>query len=342
MTVDIIAKNAPEAYEEAYWKMSVNGQPEMSRNGSVLTIQEPTVLTIQNPLQRVIFDPVRNANPFFHLMETVWMLAGDNHVGFPAKFNSTYVNYAEADGSVHGAYGKRWRDHFPVNESMGRFKMDQIQLAIAMLKKNSEDRRVVLSMWDTPEDLGATKRDLPCNTHIYFRAFPDMTLDMTVCNRSNDLLWGMLGANVVHMTYLQELIALGAGLKVGKYQVVTNNCHVYTDRPDVKTFLAGPPGDYDYYRHVDINTFPILWDGETSDQLLEDCEVFVRNPADDVKYNTIWMTEVVVPMYVVWVSRRLGLNYDLDKIKATDWRRACQQWIERKTQSSATLTGQLP
>ena len=33
-------------------------------------------------------------------------------------------------------------------------------------------------------------------------------LCMTVCNRSNDMLWGAYGANVVHMSMLQEFVAL--------------------------------------------------------------------------------------------------------------------------------------
>lgn len=341
MTVDIIARNAPDAYVEGHWKMKLNGQREESRNGPVLTIQEPTVLTIQYPQERVLFDPIRNANPFFHVMETVWMFAGDNHVGFPARFNSTYAKYAEEDGLVHGAYGKRWRDHFAPKEIGPRFKMDQIQLAIAMLKKNTEDRRVVLSMWDTQEDLGASKKDLPCNTHIYLRAYPDGTLDMTVCNRSNDLLWGMLGANIVHLTYLQELIALGAGLRIGRYQVFTNNCHVYTDRPDVKTYLDHPPAMCDPYASEAVVPLPLLQEGEPVEDFLRDCENFVKQRGH--AFGTYWMKNVAEPIELSWYDRKnkIGLDY-VNKIKAEDWRLACSQWIDRKIQSSVTSTEQLP
>lgn len=352
MVVEINAHNIPEAYVEAYWSMKTYAKEENSRNGKVLSIPDPVVLSIANPLQRVLFDPVRNANPFFHLMETVWMLAGGNHVGFPAKFNRTYAQYAEADGIVHGAYGKRWRDHFAPKEIGPRFRMDQIQLACAILTAEPESRQVVLSMWDPASDLGATVKDRPCNTHIYLRArktewtpspdtgvmLPSYALDMTVCNRSNDLLWGMLGANAVHMTYLHEVLAFGSGMDIGEYRVFTNNCHVYSERPDVQTYMKGPVRNDPYIRE-DVDYFPILQEGETVDQLLGDCEYFV-NHGMSLIFRTEWIKNVVVPMMQAWDARREGRIEDsymfINRIKATDWRLACAQWTERKTLSSAT------
>ena len=37
-------------------------------------------------------------------------------------------------------------------------------------------------------------KDVPCNTHAYFAINAEGSLDLTVCNRSNDLVWGCLGA----------------------------------------------------------------------------------------------------------------------------------------------------
>lgn len=337
--ISISADNVPDAYVEMYWAMKVHGKEENSRNGKVLSIPSPLFLTIDKPLQRVLFDPTRNCNPFFHVMETIWMLAGENHVGFPSKFNRTYVNYAEDDGIVHGAYGKRWRDHFPEKSTGKNSTMDQIKLACALLKNDPESRQVVLSMWDPSEDLGATVRDRPCNTHIYFRA-RDNALDMTICNRSNDLIWGMLGANVVHFSYLHELIAFGAGMDIGKYQVFTNNCHVYTERDDVQRYMRGPVR-VDPYGRDGIDYLAILQEGETVKNLLKDCEEFVAYAGPTgALYRTNWINHVVVPMIQAWNARRDGRNDDsfmfIDRIQATDWRLACRQWTERKILSSAT------
>jgi len=342
--IEIKSRNVPGLYVESYWAMKLNGVEENSRNGKVLTIPEPTVVTLRSPLQRVLFDPERDANPFFHVMETIWMLAGDNHVGFPSKFNRTYVNYAEADGIVHGAYGKRWRDHFHPTEIGPRFLMDQIQVACALLRKDPESRQVVLSMWDPAEDLGASVKDRPCNTHIYFRARAEdnhdlFTLDMTVCNRSNDLLWGCLGANVVHMTYLHELVAYGANMEVGIYRVFSNNLHVYKDRPDVTKFMGGPIR-MDPYKRRAVDYYPLIQEPEKVEELFEDCEAFVKLGLGYTDYKTVWIKTVAVPMLQAWearVDKRFDDSYMfIDRIKATDWRLACKQWTERKILSYAT------
>lgn len=336
MTINLIATNAPDAYVESFWTMKAHGKPEDSRNGPVLSIPQPVVLEIDRPWERVITDPIRNANPFFHVMETIWMFAGDNRVGFPSRFNSTYVNYAEADGAVHGAYGRRWRDHWKVKGANGRHSLDQILVAIAILKKDPSSRQVVLGMWDPSEDLGAVVKDRPCNTHIYFRAHEEVdewTLDMMVCNRSNDLLWGMLGANIIHMTYLHELVAHGAGMAMGKYRVMTNNLHIYTESDVAKNFLQGPIRN-DVYTTAD--SMPLLGTQETVEDFLQDCESFIRSRMTVAgnAFRTEWMNQVAAPMYMAYDARVKktgdGLKY-VERIKAEDWRIACKQWIERRT-----------
>lgn len=336
--ITIFARNAPEAYAESYWIMKANAKPENSRAGPVLAMPAPTILEISHPMERVITDVARDCNPFFHVMETIWMFAGSDKVDFPAMFNSGYRQYAEDNGVVHGAYGKRWRDHFQPAEIGPRFKMDQIQLAIAILRKDPESRQVVLGMWDPSEDLGAKKRDRPCNTHIYFRHV-DGGLDMTVCNRSNDLLWGMLGANIVHMTYLHELVAFGSDLAIGAYRVFTNNLHVYTENDVTKRFMTGPVR-HDVYLHA--TPTPLLVEGETVEDFLRDCEDFVndRKFVSGTVYKTKWMNEVAVPMYLAYLCKEVEYRLELvDTITAEDWRVACRQWIVRKTQSSVTSTG---
>ena len=50
------------------------------------------------------------------------------------------------------------------------------------------------------------REEIPCNTAIYFKV-REGKLNMTVSNRSNDVIWGTFGANVVHMSILQEYVA---------------------------------------------------------------------------------------------------------------------------------------
>lgn len=322
-------ENLPSAYPEVLIALKLHGEEQESRNGKVLTFPDPFFLEILNPEERVIFDAIRDANPFFHLMEFVWMMSGSKDVTWIEQFNKRYRQYAEPDGSVHGAYGHRWIEHFDVN---------QIRAVVAQLKSDRTTRRAVLGMWDPRVDLDP-HADLPCNTHIYFRVEEDV-LNMTVCNRSNDIIWGMLGANIVHMTLLQELIARGAGLGVGSYQVFSNNAHVYKNLDKYENII-NTRSSYDPYTNLEVAALPILQPGETIEQFLDDCKrfVFIESLSH---YRTNWINNVALPMFRAYVTRKQGHpkenEFFMHRIEATDWRKACLEWAARKS-SSLTSTG---
>jgi thymidylate synthase len=314
MVVEVTAWNVTEAYIEMLARMRVCGKPEPSRAGPVLSIPDPVVLNICRPRQRILFDEVRDANPFFHMMEFIWMMAGRNDVAWIQQFNSNFGQYAN-NGVVHGAYGHRWRTHFSV---------DQITAVVELLRRDPNTRRAVLGMWDAFVDLTPGYNDYPCNTHIYFRN-RDGELDMTVCNRSNDLIWGMLGANAVHMTLLHELIAHFSGLKLGRYRVFTNNCHFYINMPKAKEILATTVSE-DYYDNgqcKETNTF--VEDPEDLEVFLEDCGHFVDGRY--LKMQDGWLTDTAYPAYNFYHSRDPEI---LDTIAAPDWRLACQKWATRR------------
>lgn len=319
MVVEITEENTPRLYVEALHRLRIEGVEEESRNGKVFAFEDPVLLTMIRPEERVLFDPIRDANPFFHLMEVIWMMAGSNDVNWIERFNSNYRRYADGD-IVHGAYGHRWQNHFD--------QRNQITAVIGLLKKDKSTRRAVLGMWDPAVDL-EYHNDLPCNTHIYFRwNTADEVLDMTVCNRSNDILWGMLGANVVHMTYLFELICAGSGLPMGQYRVFSNNAHVYKG---VKNYdrIMETIEIHDPYTEG-LATLPLLKDGESVLNFLEDCTKFINSNGD---FKTVWMYEVAVPIYNAWMERKNEIGDGLEEcrqIGAPDWKKACEEWIKRR------------
>lgn len=328
--VTIAGETIPELYSEAWWAMRINGVEENSRNGLVMTIQEPAELVLWEPTKRVLFDPRRDANPFFHVMEAVWMFSGSSDVGFVEQFNKKYRQYAEPNGTVWGAYGARWMSHFGPGWS-GENPMNQITEVIQILKQDTMSRQAVIAMWDPSSDLGSIVRDKPCNTHIYLRIVKG-ALHMTVCNRSNDMVWGALGANVVHMTLLQELIARGVGVPVGTYRVLSNNLHVYKDREDVKK-LWDTNYPVDPYLQG-LKTHPLLQEGETVEQLLRDCGVLtsippgMKAPTDYLAVETVWVKSVAHPMYRAYLEKERR-DYWISRIEAEDWRLACEQWADR-------------
>lgn len=298
----IEARNVTHALSEGLWWLKVAGKRENTRNGKVIVSPDPVMTCYTRPWERVIFYPERDANPFFHLFEAIWMLAGSSDANWIGQFNKQMLQYADK-GYLHGAYGHRWRAHFLV---------DQIEEVIKLLKHDPQTRRAVIGMWDPEVDLGASYKDLPCNTHIYFRV-RGKALEMTVCCRSNDIVWGSYGANAVHFSVLHELIARGCGLKQGLYYQFSNNYHIYKRHWGMLDVPYTPEGSA-YPRGI-----PLLTGKETWRQFLDDCEEFVVYGATK-DLQTKFMKTVAIPMLRVWKERKMGDMVNCDwKVAATEW-----------------------
>jgi hypothetical protein len=314
MVVEINGSTVGECYKDALFKMRVHGRDTDTRNGRALTIEEPVVMTLRNPASRVLRDPVRNANPFFHCMEVVWMLSGGNKVDWIQTFNTRMVEFSNY-GKINGAYGHRWM--YPIN---------QIVEASKKLQRDPYTRQAVIAMWDPAKDNEVAMKDYPCNTHIYFRLVQNK-LDMTVCNRSNDLIWGMLGANVVHMTYLQELMCCMVNRPMGRYQVFTNNLHIYErhwDLLDTASQVETTDDDYD--------CGPVILDDDEGYQtLVNDC---IRLMDGESTFVCSWIKYVAFPIYRAYVDKERRFEW-IQKIQAPDWRIACRDWSSRKLESTA-------
>jgi hypothetical protein len=225
-----------------------------SRNGRVFKSRTPVTVVYSNPSKRVLFNDARDANPFFHLFESMWMLSGRDDAEFVSHFSSNMKNYSDDGLTLNGAYGYRWRNHFDI---------DQLDLVIDRMRKDSKDRRIVLGMWDARYDLvdAATSKDVPCNLIANFDSTTDDTVDMMVSCRSNDFLWGTLGANCVHFPFLLEYVSTCASLKMGTYYQVSHNMHVYVDMH--RTLLEKLGVDFSSQPFFDRKKFFASW-GEDS------------------------------------------------------------------------------
>lgn len=139
-----------------------------SRNGPVLIVPEPVLVTYAHPRERVLFNTARDANPFFHLFESLWMLAGRNDVA-PLKYYVHDIDQFSDDGETfHGAYGHRWRHSERRQWNTGgdclATPLDQLDEIVQELREEPGSRRVVLQMWDVDQDLGVSvkTKDKPC------------------------------------------------------------------------------------------------------------------------------------------------------------------------------------
>ena len=214
-----------EAFNDLPNKIKELGWETDSRNGKVWSMPHPITVKFNNPRNRILYSPSRDANPTFHLVEALWMLAGRNDTASLTKYVKKMQDYSDDGETFHAAYGHRWREHF---------HRDQLPVIIDRLRSHPNDRRSILAMWDAREDLyyNNDMKDLPCNMLIKFSMTDNdhkKQLNMTVFNRSNDVILGMLGANIVHMTVLQEYIASMLGIELGYYYVMSDDVHLYED-----------------------------------------------------------------------------------------------------------------
>lgn len=331
MIRSITARNVNHAFPDGIMWLKAAGIHEPTRGGMCIVAPGPVITTYLRPEERLLFNPVRDANHVFHLMEAIWMFAGSRDIRFLLDFNSKFGAYAE--GNIqHGAYGHRWRRHFPNLEDVNLGPVDQIMRTRDLLAANPNDRRVVMAMWDPAVDLGADKRDVPCNTTIMFDCRGG-ALNMTVCCRSNDMLWGAYGANVVHMSMLQELIANSLDIPVGHYRQFSNNFHAYADNEQVKHFMDNPPMEkFDYYSEG-LKTHRLLQRDESLELFLTECENFVTNP--HFLPSCKFLAEVAYPLREAYLRRKAGLEWQstLNSVAdGLDWKLAFMQWAQRREQ----------
>jgi hypothetical protein len=234
----INARNAHEALVKGIRYLTQSGVKRDSRNGPVYQSPVPVATVYSHPFEYVVFWPQRDCNPFFHLFESLWMLAGRNDVASVARYAKRMKEFSDDGLTLHGAYGHRWRHWGATIDGMNR-GTDQLFFVIEALKKNPDDRRAVIEMWDAARDLGRNGKDVPCNLTITFQVRPSGHLDMVVFNRSNDIIWGAYGANAVHMAVLQEFIAYETGYAVGTYTQISVNYHGYLKTMDPLVDLGG-------------------------------------------------------------------------------------------------------
>lgn len=360
--------NVCQALDAGIAMLTEEGREEPSRAGPVLVMPCPVTTVYARPRERVLFSPLRDANPFFHLAESLWMLAGRRDAAFLNNFVGDFgERFAEPSlnnlGHIHDAYGYRWRH---------QLGFDQLNEVVKQLTEKPESRQAVIQMWDATnypddmsvwheasDDLCGEWRTRPCNTHAYLRirsSFPpvgapgvmvDPVLDLTVLCRSNDIWWGAYGANACHFSILQEYLAARLDVGAGTMYQVSNNYHVYRVQLDqlaerrkkssVHTLL-----DNRYF--VDMQPAPLVHDAESFDEevrLLLEAYEQVQAGGDTEEPDSMlgnflnpFLTLTVWPVLMAHRHRRGAPGESqswLEQIEAPDWRTAATEWIARRT-----------
>jgi thymidylate synthase len=312
---------------------------EESRAGSVLVLPAPLMTVTSRPRERVLRSVARDANPFFHMVEAIWMLAGRSDAAtlnhYVKDFGNRFAErelgdpLPESDGRIHDAYGYRWRH---------AFDFDQLSQVVQRLIQNPNDRQCVIAMWDPSvmgqDDLHWSWLTRPCNTHIYLRVQRNV-LDMTVCCRSNDMIWGGHGANAVHFSILMEYLAARIDTAFGNMYQLSNNAHVYvseyeriTRRMETNTIANDP------YTLGEVEPEPMFSEPASIDEDVYTAMVWHDTNIGVPEFSNDWFSTTFVPAVM---AHRLFRAGDLPMaikvagtIRSSDWRFACVEWLQRR------------
>lgn len=340
----ITAESVDAALAEGLRHLTVSGEWVQTRNGRAIRSLVPVTTMFLQPNNRILRNAKRDCNHYFHFFEFLWMITGCRNSDWLARYLGNIKKYAEPDGYFHGAYGYRWMHAFHINQ------VDQV---IKMLRAPTgrTERRAVISMWDPQTDLNRPGiKDIPCNFAIDFKPNGDR-LDMMVHNRSNDMIWGAYGANVVHFSFLHELVAQATDFEIGTYYQISDDFHAYEEPYErLKNEYINPDG-YGYYPEKFKKGYKLLNSSHDYEYFMKDAQYFVDTSKRDtdsvvyvppVGYHTEFFRNVVFPMhtsflsYERWKKNKSQLVYwdmaysDAAECHSHDWGTAVQQFLERR------------
>ncbi len=354
-------RNVNEALPKMLQHLEARGERSPSRAGEVIVAPTPVTTVYRKPMERVLFSPVRDANPFFHLIEALWMLAGKRDVATLAHYVRRMSDFSDDKITFHGAYGYRWKLHWP---------LDQLAVVIKLLYKQPQSRRAVIQIWDCQTDLHDHQnlKDIPCNLIVTpwihkigkspLTGDDTLILDMTIFCRSNDAIWGAAGTNAVQFSILQEYLATNLDIRVGSLYQISNNFHAYSEIfEELKTLRSSTLTHHDdEYTNLTVQTTKLIDDPIRFDQELQhffkwhDARLGCTKENEqkiDMQYVHSWrnsiFSRVAIPMvkaYMIFRRRKDDPNQfeDIDRqlddssrsTQRNDWLYAARCWMNRR------------
>ncbi len=165
--------------------------------------------------------------------ELIWLLSGNTNIKYLHDNNVTiWDEWADANGDLGPVYGHQWRNF----NSQG---IDQIKDVIDRIKKNPQDRRLIVTAWN-PAQIDQMALP-PCHCFFQFDVTPDGKLNCQLYQRSCDMFLGV-PFNIASYALLTMMVAQVCGLKPGEFVHTLGNAHIYSNHfEQVKLQLTRQP-----------------------------------------------------------------------------------------------------
>ena len=151
------------------------------------------------------------------IYELLWFIRGDTNVRYLQEHGVRIWNeWADENGDLGPVYGAQWRN-------WNGDGIDQLAEVIETLKRNPNDRRMIVSAWN-PSQLKAMHLP-PC--HMMFQFYvANGKLSCMLYQRSCDMFLGV-PFNIASYALLTMMIAQVCGLKLGEFVHTLGDTHIY-------------------------------------------------------------------------------------------------------------------
>jgi thymidylate synthase len=167
--------------------------------------------------------------------ELLWFLAGDTNVRYLQEHGvRIWDEWADERGELGPVYGQQWRS-WPAQDGK---TIDQIGNVVAMIRRNPDSRRLIVTAWNPAE---VDKMALP-PCHCLFQFYvAEGKLSCQLYQRSADVFLGV-PFNIASYALLTHMLAQQCDLEVGDFVWTGGDCHLYLNHLEqVDEQLARPP-----------------------------------------------------------------------------------------------------
>lgn len=154
--------------------------------------------------------------------ELLWFLKGETNIRYLKENGvSIWDEWADEKGELGPVYGYQWRS-WPKPDGS---HVDQISDVIAMIKKNPDSRRLIVSAWNVA-DIPNMKLP-PC--HAFFQFYvANGKLSCQLYQRSADIFLGV-PFNIASYALLTMMVAQVCGLQPGDFVHTLGDAHLYSN-----------------------------------------------------------------------------------------------------------------
>ena len=152
--------------------------------------------------------------------ELLWFLAGDTNVRYLQEHGvRIWDEWADERGELGPVYGQQWRS-WPAQDGKA---IDQIGNVVAMIRRNPDSRRLIVTAWNPAE---VDKMALP-PCHCLFQFYvAEGKLSCQLYQRSADVFLGV-PFNIASYALLTQMMAQVTGHKPGDFIHTLGDAHLY-------------------------------------------------------------------------------------------------------------------